>query len=388
MALAGATGLAAGALIELPAAGVLGMAVAAAAARRAVGSDSGPRGARLAGAAVLGVGAAAATTRVWPVAPRTPEQVQPALATVEAEASQRGDGLVVVVNVQSGGGGEGPAEFLRRELPEARVVEVDGDGLDAALREAASTCRVLGIAGGDGSVSAAAAAAGDADVPLLVVPGGTLNHLARDLGVAGPEDAVAALRAGRAVAVDLATIDGRTFVNTASFGAYSALVDGRERLEGRIGKWPAMVVALGGVLRSARPVEIELNGRPRSLWMIFVGNCRYHPAGFAPTWRERLDDGRLDVRLVDAASPWARARLLLAVLTGRLGRCRVYEAFTARELRVRSLDGPMRLARDGETFAGSAEFDIAKVDRPVVVYVPPVEGQPFKASSQATPIGA
>ena len=131
-----------------------------------------------------------------------------------------------------------------------------------------------------------------------------------------------------------------------------------------------MVVALVRVLRRARPLVIEIDGTRRSLWMIFIGNCRYHPHGFAPTWRERLDDGLLDVRLVSAQSPGSRARLVVAVLTGRLSRCRVYEEQAVTELHVRSLDGPVRLARDGETFDGSAEFTVTKRGKPLMVYVP------------------
>jgi undecaprenyl-diphosphatase len=313
---------------------------------------------------------------VWPVAPRTAAEIRPALTPIGADPSEDGDGLSVVVNADAGGQsgfGAGAADRVREALPAAKVVEVAGDDLATALVDASAHARALGVAGGDGSICAAAAVAHAAGQPLLVLPSGTLNHLARDLGLDGPDDAIAALRAGHTVAVDVATIDGATFLNTASFGSYSSLVDARERLEAKVGKWPALMVALVHVLRHERPVEVELDGRRRSLWMIFVGNCRYHPHGFAPTWRERLDDGRLDVRLVDANAPWARTRLLLAVLTGRLGRSRVYEEFTARELKVRALDGPLRLARDGETFAGSEEFVIRKEERPLAVYVPPPE---------------
>jgi undecaprenyl-diphosphatase len=178
------------------------------------------------------------------------------------------------------------------------------------------------------------------------------------------------VRDGHLVAVDLGCIDGKPFLNTASFGSYSELVDAREKLEGRIGKWPAMLVALVRVLRRSQPIRVEIDGQVRSLWMVFVGNCRYHPHGFAPTWRERLDDGQLEVRLVGGEHPWARSRLLLAVLTGTLGRSRVYEELVTRELRVRSLDGPLRLARDGETFDGSTDVVIGKEGRPLSVYVP------------------
>jgi undecaprenyl-diphosphatase len=101
-----------------------------------------------------------------------------------------------------------------------------------------------------------------------------------------------------------------------------------------------------------------------------MGNCRYHPRGFAPRGGERLDDGQLDVRIVDGDSPFSRTRLLLAVLTGRLGRTRVYSQRLASELQVRSLDGPLRLARDGETFEGSVQFTVSKSERPLPVFLP------------------
>ena len=206
-------------------------------------------------------------------------------------------------------------------------------------------------------------------LPLLVVPGGTLNHFAHALGLETIADAAAAVRDGRVVAVDRAEIDGRTFLNTGSIGSYTDLVDAREKLESRIGKWPAMIVALVHVLRHSEPVPVELDGVATSVWMIFIGNCRYHPDGFGPSWREKLDDGILDIRIVHG-HPWSRVRLLASVLTGTLGRCRVYEQRCVRRMHVRSLDGPLRLARDGETFDGSEEFDICKADEPLLVFVP------------------
>ena len=333
---------------------------------------------RFAGASALsiaaGVGAAVATRRVWPVAPRTPAESRPALTPSEVnQPSEDGDGLTIVVNPNAGPAlRKSPTEALQEALPAATVLETDESlDLETALKQAAGSSLAVGVAGGDGSIGAAAAIAHDIGKPLVVVPSGTLNHLARDLGVQSVDDAVAAVRAGHTVSLDVGTIDGETFLNTASIGAYSELVDARERLESRIGKWPALLVALFQVLRRSTPLVVELDGYPRRIWMIFVGNCRYQPDGFAPSWRERLDDGELDIRLVDASQRFARTKLLLAVATGRLGRCRAYEAWTTKSLHVRSLDGPLRLARDGETFDGSDEFDVKKETQPLAVYVPP-----------------
>ena len=319
----------------------------------------------------LGSGVALATRRLWPVAPRSAADARQAVPSRSSvEPSSRGEGLTVVVN-PSAGYGTTETDTLRNVLPDVEVVEVDDPAqLLETLEKAAAGARAIGVMGGDGSVASAAAVAAAHGIPLLVIPGGTLNHFAAALGVGTVQDAAEAVQAGEVAGIDRATIAGETFVNTASLGSYVELVDARERLEGRIGKWPAVVVALGRILRRSEPIEIEIDGRPTRAWMVFIGNCRYHPDGFAPSWRERLDDGRLDIRVVDADRPLARARLLLAVLTGRLARCGVYRQWYAPRMTVRSRQGPLRLARDGETFDGPAEFSVEKADQPLCVYVP------------------
>jgi undecaprenyl-diphosphatase len=302
--------------------------------------------------------------------------VAPHRAYTDLDPAGDGAGVAVVVNPSAGSGaigsGDLPAAALREALPAAEIIELgdDDDLVDALERLAKSGCRAIGVAGGDGSINAAAAVALDHRLPLVVVPAGTLNHLARDLGVETVGDTIDAVRAGHAAEIDVALIAGRPFLNTASFGSYVDLVDAREDLEGRVGKWPAMVVALARVLRHSLPVEVGLDGERRSLWLVFVGNCRYRPEGMAPTWRERLDDGQLDVRVVDASHPFCRTRLVMAALTGTLRRSRVFETWLTTNLQVSSTDGTLRLARDGETFNGAAEFEIAKNGARLAVYTP------------------
>lgn len=318
-------------------------------------------------------GAAAGTTFAlasrhwWPIAPRCPAAMRPTLFPRVAQPLPDGTGLVVVVNAESGAMLSSPGESLREKLPGAEVIEVEPERLQEALEEAADRAVVLGVAGGDGTVSAAAGVAHRGGKPLLVVPAGTLNHLARDLAVESLEQAVDALREGTIAELDLGRVAGRPFVNTASFGHYSRLVDARERLEGVIGKWQALLVGFVHVLRRASPIDVEVDGRRRRIWMSFVGNCRYYPSGFAPSRRKRLNDGRLDVRLIHARH--TLAGLLPALLTGRVGRSRVYEEWEATSVKVRSHQGPLRLAADGETFDGPTEFEITKEERPLLVYV-------------------
>lgn len=371
---AAAAGFLTGAALEQPWAAVGSAAFGAAPLSARLSKDP----VRLAPGAAAGVAAAYATRMPWPVAPHDSPDVRRVRLAPRRQPSADGDGVAIAVNLEAGAQSDGEwLDHVRRDLPRAHIQEIrveQGHELRAYLEES-SGARALGVAGGDGSVNAAAHVAVERSIPLVVFPTGTLNHLARDLGIESVADSVDAVKAGSVAAIDVATIDGRVFLNTASFGSYAELVDARERLEGKIGKWPAVLVALVKVLRRAEPVRVSLDGRDIAVWMAFIGNCRYRPSGFAPTWREELDDGRLDFRFIHASAPWARARLVLAVVTGRLGRCRVYEERVAHQIRVRSLDGVLRLARDGETFDASGdEVIVRKLDDRLQVYVPEPSG--------------
>jgi diacylglycerol kinase family enzyme len=278
-----------------------------------------------------------------------------------------GEDLSIVVNPSAGSGGDDFVTDLRDQLPRAQVIAVADERIDTALERAADAA-VLGIVGGDGSINAAAQQALSTVRPLAVFPGGTLNHFARDLGINDRAETIAALHDGELVAVDVGLIAGQPFLNTASFGSYAEFVDARERLERRLGKWPAALIAATRVLRRSEPVPVEMNGERLTLWMIFIGNCEYQPAGLVPSRRERLDDELFDVRYIDGSSPWSRVRVLGALALGRLARAKVFTRVLVGTLDVHSLDGPLRLARDGETFDGGSDFHVSKHPERLAVY--------------------
>ena len=137
------------------------------------------------------------------------------------------------------------------------------------------------------------------------------------------------------------------------------------------GKWPAVVVALVRVLRGSRPQDLVVNGRRRRTWLLFAGNCRYEPAGAAPSYRPDLGDGQLDIRMIDGSQPLARARLIAAVTMGTLARSRVYRTWTAPELTIETTDGsPVRLSTDGEVMTADATVILRKRRDPLMVYRP------------------
>jgi undecaprenyl-diphosphatase len=217
-----------------------------------------------------------------------------------------------------------------------------------------------------------------------VVPSGTLNHFARDVGVYDLVEVADATGAGEAVAVDLglvevhpgsepdasdaaAVVRTRTFLNTASIGSYPELVRLRERWQPRWGKWPAFAAALAVVLRRAQPVRVRFLGQWRTVWFLFVGNGPYHPRGMVPAWRPTLSAGLLDVRWLRADVRFSRLRVAAALLLGALGHSRVYGQREVRELDV-ELAVPALLATDGEVVGTSGRYTFRIADGPVAVY--------------------
>jgi diacylglycerol kinase family enzyme/membrane-associated phospholipid phosphatase len=313
----------------------------------------------VAGLAVGGA-VAAATQHWWRVRPKDPARVRDAH---DAPALPEGEGLVIAVNPRSGPDEYDPAEAIREVLPRAEVLETTPDeGVDALLGEAARSgrARALGVAGGDGSVASAAAIALEHDLPLAVIAAGTLNHFARDVGLETPQDTADAVVSGQAVRVDVADVNGTPFLNTASIGSYPEMVERRDRLSGRMGKWLALTVAAAQVLRTQAPVSLQVNGRPLKVWIIFVGNCRYTPRGLSPTWRPRLEDGLLDVQYLRADLRFGRTRAVLATLLGVSEHTRSYGHFDADEVRVISRSGSQQVAFDGEMGERTADFHFRK----------------------------
>lgn len=377
---ASAAAFAVGVALEAPRYGALIAPVAAAVAFSRVYVGVHYPGDVLAGCA-LGAAAAAVTCYWWPPRP-SPARLR--RTRVRVPALPEGEGLVVVLNSGSGKGVPGrlPArEHLELLLPKAEIAACEpGDDLrevlDKAVARATGSAGVLGVCGGDGTVNAVARRAADAGLPLAVFPGGTLNHFALDVGVPTFEDTAHAVLRGEAVRVDLARArdgegaDVTGFVNTFSIGLYPELVRRREKLEGRIGKWPAAAWSVVEVLRTATPLRIRLDGHDRVLWLLFAGNGQYVPDGLAPTHRPRMDDGLLDIRTVDAEAPLARTRVALSALGGALRRSRVFRTERVEQLGLSGLEDVATLAYDGETAPAPDSLLLDKRHAALTVYSP------------------
>ncbi len=210
-------------------------------------------------------------------------------------------------------------------------------------------------AGGDGPVNAVAAAVVDTDLPLGVLPMGTLNHFAKDLGL--PQrlaDAARVIAAGRTAAVDVGDVNGRAFVNNSSIGLYPHIVSKRERGQERLGygKWLAMLLAALSIFRRYPVVKVVIDTGDRAVRrttpFVFVGNNWYQIQSFSLGGRSCLNQGELSLYLANRTGRLGLLALALRALVGRLDQARDFESMCLSELRIETMKKTLRVALDGE----------------------------------------
>lgn len=269
---------------------------------------------------------------------------------------------IVIVNARSGTGNDKARVEQLRHLfaavgmkPEIRAVQ-GGAEIRAAVKKAIDRHpRLIVAGGGDGTISSVAAALVDTDIVFGVLPLGTLNHFAKDLGIPLElDEAIAVLAQGQAARVDVGEVNGRIFVNNSSLGLYPDIVRDRERQQRRLGrgKWLALAWASIAALRRYPFLGISLvvDGKQvsRRTPFVFVGNNEYQMEGFRIGERAGLVAGMLSLYVAQRPG---RARLLLLflrALVGRLRQARDFDAVPATEVLVQSRRRRLRVATDGE----------------------------------------
>ena len=290
----------------------------------------------------------------------------------------------VILNCRAGTGHSDPeADKLRQAFEqaglEARVVSCQhGEGLQDAVRKTLKDKpEVLVAAGGDGTISAVADAVRGSGTALGVMPLGTLNHFAKDLGIPpDPVEAARTIAGGRRIAVDMGEVNGRGFINNASLGVYPGMVQERDRQQRRLrrSKRHAMLWATLAVLN--RPplldLHLDLGGEVHECRapFVFVGNNAYHMEGFNIGTRERLDGGVLDVYTTRRRHTGGLLLLALRALLGRLRQADDFIDSTARTLRVASRRPSLLVATDGEVTRMPTPLEFRILPRALDVIVP------------------
>jgi diacylglycerol kinase family enzyme len=211
---------------------------------------------------------------------------------------------LLLVNPRSGDG-RPSAEALRAEA-ERRGVEVRllGERDDPVELARTGDATMLGIAGGDGSLAPVAAIASERNLPFVVIPFGTRNHFARDLGLER-DDPIGALDAfveGRERRVDVGRVNGDVFLNNVSLGLYAQLVHRRENHRRR-GEALARLRALALLARDRSTLGLTVDGEPVETHVALVANNDYRLDLFSLGERERLDEGKLHLDIAHGVLP-------------------------------------------------------------------------------------
>ena len=238
----------------------------------------------------------------------------------------------------------------------ANVLVVHGHDIQDAARNALrQNLDALVAAGGDGTVSAVASVLKDSQIPLGVLPLGTLNHFAKDLKIPLDIDgAIQVIAAGHAAAVDLAAVNEHTFINNSSIGIYPQVVRDRDRQRERLGrgKWMAMLIAVLRALRRYPLFRVRLQLGDTTVFrqtpFVFVGNNSYDISYFTLGGRERLDRGHLSLYSANRPGRFGMLILALRAILGRLNQAKDFDASCLPELWVDSGKTRLHVALDGE----------------------------------------
>ncbi len=290
--------------------------------------------------------------------------------------------IEVIVNSGSGSVlGENTAEsicehFLAHDLRVHVQMARNGDDLGQIARSAAKNADIVVAGGGDGTISAVASEVAKAGKTLGVLPLGTLNNFSKDLAI--PQDiseAVETIATGTVKVIDLAEINGRTFINNSSIGLYPRIVlrrDAQQRL-GR-GKWSAAFWATLQMVRFSPflKVRIQIEGKSllRKTPFVFVGNNEYEMDLYNIGRRESLDEGELSVYFLHRGGRWGVALLLLHTVIGRLQQWDDFEEVTTDAITIQTRRKRLLVALDGEVVRMESPLNYRILPEALKVIVP------------------
>jgi diacylglycerol kinase family enzyme len=291
--------------------------------------------------------------------------------------------IAVVLNDASGAGDCAPkarrlAEIFTAAGRETRVtVATDGRRLRDTIEQAVNEgCEVLVAGGGDGTINTAASVLVDRDTPLGILPLGTRNHFAKDLGIPLElDEAVQVILDGLSCRVDVGEVNGRVFLNNSSLGVYPAIVRLRERYQASgFGKWIAPSWAALTVLRRhpfmAVRIITEGETRIQRTPFVFVGNNQYRMVGLQAGSRKSLVSGHLALYLVNAERRMGLLRLAWQVILKGVDKVKELELLTVESAAVETRSRRPHVALDGEVVSLESPLEYRIKPACLPVHVP------------------
>lgn len=266
-------------------------------------------------------------------------------------------GIIINATAGSASGQELASEIsaiFERNGMQARIEVVNGKQISATARTLRDERYDLIVAaGGDGTVSSVAAQIAGYDVALGVLPLGTLNHFARDLGIPlNIEEAAAAICSGEVRAIDVASVNERIFINNSSLGLYADQVRLRQVWRKRIGRWPALIFASIVTLARFRFLRVTANFNGKSVSrrcpLALISNDEYKLEPGNLTERKQLDGGVLGIYLLRDEGRAGLLRIMLHSFVHKLEEAASFENDTAAEVIITMKQKRIHVALDGE----------------------------------------
>jgi diacylglycerol kinase family enzyme len=255
---------------------------------------------------------------------------------------------------------------------------IPGSDIASVIRERLRQGRgVIVAAGGDGTVHhVLQSMVNDPNATLAVIPIGTYNHFARDLGI--PTEWRAALEValrGETRVIDTARVNDRFFVNNLSMGLYPELVARREERGRDYPRWQARLWAVWATLNKyphvTFTVETAHHAEVIRSHVFMVSNNSYDLSRVgidAP--RMALTEGRLSVYWLPHLSRLALARFVAHYLTGRVVNTPGFRSFRTSKMKVQSRRHHLHVGVDGEVFTFETPLVIIIVPQSLQVRVP------------------
>jgi diacylglycerol kinase family enzyme len=290
----------------------------------------------------------------------------------------------VIMNRRSGADDK---PMLRQEIEsafrshgwEVEIIGCERADLASRVKDAiAKEAGTIVVAGGDGTVNAVASACLPAKRSFGIVPGGTYNYVARNLGVSTEvSEAVSAIVAGQLRPLDAGEINGHLFLNNAGTGLYSDLIERREQDKHRFGR-KRIVGLCSGILcmLDSYPlyrVELVADGRSKRLFTttLFFGCNALQLENYNVAARDCLRDKKLAVLSLKLKSRMDIGKAALAALMGRLEEADNIDSFCARTVRVHTQRPVLKVAVDGETVVMRSPLDVTLRPDALQVFAPP-----------------
>ena len=296
--------------------------------------------------------------------------------------------IVLVANAASGSFADGPTPDAIRArlraagldlLPEPDETLPLLERLRAALRT--EGVAAVAVAGGDGTLNCAAGVLAGSGVALGILPLGTMNLLAKDLGIPLDLDgSIAVLRAGHARAVDVGSVNGHLFLINSVLGMPARMVRHREVFRGRRLGMPALLRLAAATLRHLgsypRLSAVLSEGGRRTrlrVRLLAVVNNDYAEGPGKILERSQVDGGELTLYIARRLSPWRVVRLALGFGLGRWRRLPGLERRSATRFAVSARRRALRVMNDGEVRLIAPPLRYRLMPRALTVIVPEPE---------------